>query len=138
MILEIDGKRYRHAGLDLSPRDILTLQVELVDAPFTAMRSYDEVATTIDVVMSLPKSERRTHPEFLFCSVVLAWATMRGAGEQITLGEILDWPGSKWAAVRLLAEPGDHTGGDAGEGKAPRPDSGAGGRPGKRKKRSRR
>lgn len=115
MILEIEGKRYRFNGFDPSIEDIMTMQMDLIDAPFTRCRTADDVARLEADLSALSPSEQARHPEQIFYSCVSIWLAMRTVGQQFTLRDVTGWSAAKRAAVRFIQEPADHQ--DA-EGKA--------------------
>ena len=124
MLLEFDGKRYPYRGLDLTPRQIMALQVELLDADFTTLRTFDDIRRLERDLMELPAEERAAHPEIMFYSAIVVFAALTTAGVAIKLDDLLDDP-KLLTSVRQIPEPGDRQAGE-GAGKARRR-SGSGG-----------
>ncbi len=125
MFWQFDGKRYPVVWIEqLSARDIMTLQVQLVDAEFTTLRTADEVRDKLNQIWSRPKPEWEEEPELFFCMVVQLWAAMRAAGERVSILDMVDMPRDVYDALELVKQPGDEAG--EGEGKA-NPPSGSGG-----------
>lgn len=128
---KLNGKPYPFVPLtDMTPRDILSLQLSLADADFTRLRTADEVLTTLKELYELPKPEREKHPEFGFCTIVQMWAAIRSTGERMTLDELLD---GDVRDIEFVMQP--EAGDGEGEGKAAPPSvSGGGNRAARRKK----
>lgn len=114
MLIEFDGKRYPYRGLDLTPRQIMALQVELVDADFTTVRTFQDIRRLERELMDMDKDERVEHPEIMFYSAVVVYSALATAGVKVTLAELLDNP-RLMDSVRQIPEPGDH---QESEGKA--------------------
>lgn len=134
MLLEFEGKRYPFRGVDLTPRQIMALQIQLADADFTTLRTFDDIRRLERDLMSMPRAEQLEHPELPFYSAIVLFAAMTNAGVPITLDDLLDNP-RLLTTLRQIPEPGDRQAGE-GEGKAPRRSVSAGGsqRSAKRKK----
>ena len=120
MILVIDGKTYPAVTIgDLSLRHTLELQRELVTTNISSARTWVDVQALLQEFTALPDDQRATHPEALFLSALMIWATRVSAGEQLSLLEAVDIPAS---SVQWVKEPTDH---EEPEGKAPaRPKTG--------------
>ncbi len=138
MLLEFEGKRYQFRGVDLTPRQIMALQVQLIDADFTTLRTFDDIRRLERDLTKLPRAERLNHPELPFYSAIVLFAAMTNAGVAITLDDLLDNP-RLLTSLRQIPEPGDRQAGE-GEGKAKAPRSGSGGvsRPSSKRKKTRR
>lgn len=139
MLLEFEGKRYPYRGLDLTPRQIMKLQISLIDADFTTLRTFDDISRVERELMAMPRNERTEHPEILFYSAVVVFAAMTSAGLAVTMDDLLDNP-RLLDSLRWIPEPGDRKPGEGDEGKARRRSASAGGnqRSGKSRTKTRR
>ena len=124
MILVIDGKTYPRATMDdLSLKQVLTLQREMVAHELTSAKSWAEVGELITEFASQSNETRKRNPEAPFLVAVTIWATRVCAGEEVSLLDVVSMPLSKLNSVKWVEEPEDK---QAAEGKAPaRPRSGA-------------
>lgn len=137
MMWEFEGKRYPFAGLDMSTRDIMEFQAEAITfAEPTTIRTFDDLARVTRELVGKPKSKLIEHPDFSVWTVAMLWSAMRAAGADLRFSDMLDWPASRLASIRPIAEPGDQAG--EGAGKAPALASGAGNRAERRATKKRR
>ena len=132
MLIQIGEKRYPVKTVeDLTLKHIAKLQYELRSGEFdglTSLRTLDDIHRAFGEWGNLPKSEQQEHPEGLFLTCFVVWASRCMAGDEVTLLDAIDFPA---ASLRFIIEPTDRAG--ESQGKAKPPASGGGSRPGKPK-----
>ena len=132
MLIEIDGRRYPVPSIDdLQLRHAAQLQRELASGELsrvTDLRTINEIRTMFGQWGQLDKAEQAVHPEALFLTCFMVWASRIAAGEDMTLMEAISFPAK---SLRTIREPSDKAGDSEGKARTPRRASAAGG--GKRK-----
>ena len=122
MILVIDGKTYPRATVDdLSLKQILALQRELIANDISSAKSWDDLSALITEFASQSEETRKRNPEAMFLSMFTIWATRVCAGDDVSLLDVMNAPISELKSVKWVKEPED----ELPEGKAQaRPKSG--------------
>ena len=89
-MIRINGKLYRRGGLGyLTLRDLLDLDLWLVNHN-RSISHWWELPQLAEDLRALPDRFAAEHPEAFIPAAVMAWASLRRAGVQISFDETLD------------------------------------------------
>ena len=108
MIVEVAGRRYPVKQLeDLSMRHAAQLQFELRSGAFdriTDLRTMEDIAAFLVEWGLLSRAERANHPNAMFLTCFVVWASRVSAGDDVSLLEAVDVPHHQ---VSWIREPSD-------------------------------
>lgn len=136
---QFKGKRYPFVPLNaMTPRDVMTLQTQLVGAEYTSLRTVDQIIAELVRIADMPKDEMRSAVELHFCTLVQVWAAMRATGERLAITDLVDATEDDFDDFGYFKDTGDvDSGGDDEVKHRPPSTSGAGKRKGGKRKKSR-